>query len=63
MDSIAPFPSRSTGDLLAEELRRLDADGIYGDALGAVSGLTGLNDRPTIRKHVWHDPALASQGS
>ena len=38
MDSIAPFPSRSTGDLLAEELRRLDVDESYAEALGAVSG-------------------------
>jgi glucose-6-phosphate dehydrogenase assembly protein OpcA len=60
MDSIAPFPHRSTGDLLAEELRRLDADHPYGEALGAVTGLTGLNERSNVRTHIWHDPALAS---
>ena len=38
MDSIAPFPARSTGDLLAEELRRLDVDESYAEALGAVTG-------------------------
>lgn len=59
MDSIAPFPHRSTGDLLAEELRRLDADHPYGEALGAVTGLTGLNERSNFRTHIWHDPALA----
>jgi glucose-6-phosphate dehydrogenase assembly protein OpcA len=60
-DAIAPFPKRTTGDMLAEELRRLDADQPYGEALAAVSGLTGLNDRPAVRKHIWHDPALAAQ--
>lgn len=59
MDSIAPFPSRSTGDLLAEELRRLDADTTYADALGAVTGEHDLSSRPAVRTHIWHDPALA----
>ena len=62
MDSIAPFPSRSTGDLLAEELRRLDVDESYAEALGAVTGETGLNARPAVRTHIWHDPALAGDG-
>jgi hypothetical protein len=61
-DSIAPFASRSTGDLLAEELRRLDVDESYAEALGAVTGQTGLNDRPAVRTHIWHDPALAAEG-
>jgi glucose-6-phosphate dehydrogenase assembly protein OpcA len=61
MDSIAPFPSRSTGDLLAEELRRLDADESYAEALGAVTGLD-LSNRPAVRTHIWHDPALAGEG-
>jgi glucose-6-phosphate dehydrogenase assembly protein OpcA len=59
-DSIAPFPERSVGDLLAEELRRLDHDATYAEALGAVTGVTGLNDRPAGRVHIWNDPALAS---
>src|SRR5690349_16779384 len=46
MDSIAPFPSRATGDLLAEELRRLDVDESYAEVLGAVSGEADLNNRP-----------------
>jgi glucose-6-phosphate dehydrogenase assembly protein OpcA len=61
VDSIAPFPQRTTGDMLAEELRRLDADQPYGEALAAVSGLKGLNDRPSTRVHIWHDPALAAR--
>lgn len=62
-DTINPFPERSLGDLLAEELRRLDSDQTYGDALGAVTGLSGLNDRPSVREHVWNDPALADNGA
>ncbi|HEY7008086.1 MAG TPA: glucose-6-phosphate dehydrogenase assembly protein OpcA [Jatrophihabitantaceae bacterium] len=62
MDSIAPFPMRSTGDLLAEELRRLDIDETYAEALGAVTGETDLNSRPAVRTHIWHDPALAAEG-
>ncbi len=58
-DSIAPFPSRSTGDLMAEELRRLDPDESYAAALGAVAGIADLNDRSPVRTHIWHDPALA----
>jgi glucose-6-phosphate dehydrogenase assembly protein OpcA len=58
-DSIAPFPSRSTGDLLAEELRRLDPDESFAEALGAVTGQSGLNERLAVRTHIWHDPALA----
>lgn len=61
MDSIAPFPSRSTGDLLAEELRRLDPDESYAEALGAVTGLD-LSNRPSVRTHIWRDPALARDG-
>jgi glucose-6-phosphate dehydrogenase assembly protein OpcA len=61
MDSIAPFPQRSTGDLLAEELRRLDADQSYAEALGAVTGNSGLSERASVRTHIWHDPAMAAQ--
>lgn len=60
-ESIAPFPSRSTGDLLAEELRRLDPDEPYAQALGAATGQNDLGSRPATRTHIWHDPALADQ--
>ena len=60
-DTIQPFPQRTTGDMLAEELRRLDADEPYAEALGAVSGLSDLYLRPAVRTHIWHDPALAAQ--
>lgn len=56
-DSIAPFPERSLGELLAEELRRLDADEIYADALGAVCEVPGLAQRSPQRVHIWVDPA------
>ncbi len=61
MDTIAPFPPRSTGDVLAEELRRLDADQPYALALAAVTGQKDLLERPSTRTHIWHDPALAAQ--
>jgi hypothetical protein len=59
-DSIAPFPDRSLGELLAEELRRLDLDEIYAEALGTVTGQSGLADRPAQRVHIWNDPAQAA---
>jgi glucose-6-phosphate dehydrogenase assembly protein OpcA len=62
-DSIAPFPERSLGELLAEELRRLDDDEIYAQALGAVTDLRGLAERPSHRVHIWKDPALADDAA
>jgi hypothetical protein len=56
-----PLPKRPVGDELAEELRRLDADQIYGEALGALAGIPDLDKRPAMRVHVWKDPALAAQ--
>ena len=60
-DRELPLPRRPLGDELAEELRRLDADQIYCDSLEALTGLTGLADRPPMRVHIWHDPALAER--
>lgn len=57
-DSMAPFPERSLGELLAEELRRLDVDEIYADALGTVTDVSGLPERSPQRVHIWRDPAL-----
>ncbi len=59
-DSVQPFPERSLGDLLAEELRRLDEDVVFAEALSTVSGVTGLSERPNHRVHIWNDPALAT---
>jgi glucose-6-phosphate dehydrogenase assembly protein OpcA len=59
-DRVMPLPARETGDLLAEELRRLDPDDTYAEALEAATGRTGLSDRPRTRAHVWHDPTDSS---
>jgi glucose-6-phosphate dehydrogenase assembly protein OpcA len=58
-----PLVRRPLGDELAEELRRLDADQVYAEALGALAGISGLDQRPPTRVHVWKDPALAAAAS
>lgn len=59
-----PLIRRASGDLLAEELRRLDADEVYAEALEAATGVHGLAGRPSRRTHIWRDPALeAAAGS
>ncbi|MCU1601256.1 MAG: putative OxPP cycle protein OpcA [Frankiales bacterium] len=59
-DRNLPLPRRELGDLLAEELRRLDADEVYAESLETFSGLTDLSARPNRRLHVWQDPMEAS---
>lgn len=59
-DSIAPFPDRELGDLIAEELRRLDADQPYARALSVVCGIADLEHRPGVRTHIWNDPAVVA---
>lgn len=59
-DATVALPDRSLGDLLSEELRRLDTDEPYRDALEAASGVNGLADRSPTREHVWFDPAEAN---
>jgi len=56
-DRNLPLPRRELGDLLAEELHRLDPDRIYGDALGTATSKKGLNRREEVRVHKWLDPA------
>ena len=60
-DRQLPLVRRPLGDELAEELRRLDPDQIYAEALGAATGVTGLTNRSPQRVHVWKDPAAAKQ--
>lgn len=55
---VLPLPERGLGDLLAEELRRLDDDPVFADALAAWSGLPGLSARSPHREHIWRDPML-----
>jgi glucose-6-phosphate dehydrogenase assembly protein OpcA len=61
-DATVALPERSLGDLLSEELRRLDDDEPYSDALEAATGVTGLADHSPMREHVWFDPAEADNG-
>ncbi|MEO3777898.1 glucose-6-phosphate dehydrogenase assembly protein OpcA [Micromonospora sp. B11E3] len=60
-DRQLPLVRRPLGDELAEELRRLDADQVYAEALGAMAGVSGLDQRPGQRVHVWKDPATAQR--
>jgi glucose-6-phosphate dehydrogenase assembly protein OpcA len=60
-DRYMPLPKRAVGDELAEELRRLDADQIYGEALGAMADIPHLDRKPPMRVHQWKDPALAAR--
>ena len=54
-DRTMPLPRREIGDLLAEELRRMDADQPYAEALAAATGID-LSHEPAKRRHVWIDP-------
>jgi len=56
-DAMVALPERVLGDLLSEELRRLDTDEPYREALEAATGVTGLADHSPVREHVWFDPA------
>jgi glucose-6-phosphate dehydrogenase assembly protein OpcA len=58
-----PLPRRELGDLLAEELRRMDPDAVYAEALAAVTGVSGIAERPAVRTHVWRDPAWSGASS
>lgn len=55
-DRQLPLKRRDLGELLAEELRRLDADQPYSEALSVVTGEKGLDDRSPMRTLVWRDP-------
>lgn len=55
-----PLPRRQVGDLLAEELRRMDPDYVYAEALAAATGLSGLGTRAASRQLVWRDPAWSA---
>jgi glucose-6-phosphate dehydrogenase assembly protein OpcA len=58
-DSPVALPERVLGDLLGEELRRLDRDEPYMEALEAATGVTGLVGRSPVREYVWVDPMEA----
>ena len=55
-DATVALPKRTLGELLGEEMKRLDNDEPYREALEAATGATGLADRPPVRDHHWLDP-------
>jgi glucose-6-phosphate dehydrogenase assembly protein OpcA len=57
---VLPLPRRELGDLLAEELRRMDPDPVYADALTHSTGVS-VDAVPRSRILLWRDPALADQ--
>jgi glucose-6-phosphate dehydrogenase assembly protein OpcA len=59
-ETTVALPDRALGDLLGEELRRLDPDEPYQEALEAATGVTGLAGRSPVREHIWFDPALGN---
>jgi glucose-6-phosphate dehydrogenase assembly protein OpcA len=61
-DATMALSDRSLGDLLGEELRRLDPDEPYAEALEVSTGTSGLTRRAPLRSHVWVDPAEQDGG-
>ncbi len=61
-DSSAALPLRETGELLGEELRRLDVDEIYCAALASATGTRDLAGRSPTRSLIWRDPADTTAG-
>jgi glucose-6-phosphate dehydrogenase assembly protein OpcA len=59
-DRQLPLKRRELGDLIAEELRRLDSDQPYAEALAAVTGEQGLHERSAMRTHIWRDPVTGA---
>jgi len=55
-DRQLPLKRRDLGELLSEELRRLDADQPYADALAVITGEKDLDNRPAMRTLIWKDP-------
>jgi hypothetical protein len=62
-DATVALPDRTLGDLLGEELRRLDPDEPFADALEATTGVPDLTYRSPVREYVWFDPAEENAGS
>jgi glucose-6-phosphate dehydrogenase assembly protein OpcA len=62
-DRQLPLKRRGLGDLIAEELRRLDADQTYADSLSAATGEHDLDARPAKRELIWRDPMRARRAS
>src|SRR4051794_1827743 len=60
-EAIVALPDRSLGELVGEELRRLDSDEPYSEALEAVTNASGLSRRDSCREYVWFDPMRPEQ--
>lgn len=56
-DRMMPLPQLEYGDLIGEELRRLDDDPVYAASLERLDGERGLSSRSRRRTHLWRDPA------
>ncbi len=56
-----PLPERDLGELLAEELQRLDADEPYSEALSKATRTTLSGVDPRV--HVWVDPAEGQESN
>jgi glucose-6-phosphate dehydrogenase assembly protein OpcA len=56
-EQVLPLVERRLGEVLAEELQRLDADQSYAAALSAATQTPNLGERQPTRTHVWRDPA------
>jgi glucose-6-phosphate dehydrogenase assembly protein OpcA len=61
-DAPVALPDRVLGDLLGEELRRLDRDEPYMEALETATGIAGLAARSQVREHIWVDPMEGNGG-
>jgi len=57
---VLPLPRREIGELLAEELRRMDPDLVYADSLSLATDIR-IDTTPRSRVLVWRDPATAGQ--
>jgi glucose-6-phosphate dehydrogenase assembly protein OpcA len=62
-EATVALPDRQLGDLVGEELRRLDPDEPFADALEATTGVPDLTYRSPVREYVWFDPAEENAGS
>jgi len=62
-DRELPLLRRDLGDLLAEELRRLEVDEVYGEALSQSTGVPDLGERAARRTHIWRDPTAIAQAA
>ena len=56
---VLPLPRRELGDLLAEELRRMDPDRCLRRGAAATATGVAIDEQPRSRVLVWRDPALA----